>query len=263
MTALWRAVSGPRLAASPGRGHVVLVHGAMDRSSGMLKLSRRLDDEWSVARYDRRGYGKSAPHPGPFTMAEQVADLVEVIEATRQSPSPVVLVGHSFGGDVVLATADRHPELVRAVVVYEAPLPWLDWWQGATAAQQAEGPWADDPEGAAEGFMRRLVGNRRWERLPPRTRLQRRTEGHALVAELDDLAARAPWDADRIRVPVLALYGEHGRPHHRRGTELIAEMVPDGRAAMVVDAHHFGVNTHAEQTAALITGFLDDLVPAG
>ena len=58
---IWSEVAGPADAPL-----VVLVHGTMDRSTGMLKVSRRLDSRFRVVRYDRRGYGRSAPHDGPF-----------------------------------------------------------------------------------------------------------------------------------------------------------------------------------------------------
>ena len=48
-----------------------------------------------------------------------------------------VLVGHSYGGDVALATADRHPDLVAGVAVYETPLSWLPWWPNTTAGSIA------------------------------------------------------------------------------------------------------------------------------
>ena len=96
-------------AGNPARPLVVLIHGTMDRSSGMLKLSRQLDSRARVLRYDRRGYGRSAPHPGPFDMDEQVEDLVSLLAGRR-----AILVGHSYGGNVALATVSRHPGLVRA-----------------------------------------------------------------------------------------------------------------------------------------------------
>jgi len=36
-----------------------------------------------VLRYDRRGYGRSTPHDGPFGMDEQVADLVALLDDRR------------------------------------------------------------------------------------------------------------------------------------------------------------------------------------
>lgn len=247
-------------AGTAGGLHVVLVHGSLDRSAGMLKLSRRLDDAHLVTRYDRRGYGRSAPHPGPFDMEGQVADLELVVERHRGADGVVddelVLVGHSYGGNVALAFADRHPGRVAAVVTYESPMSWEPWWP------RANGAWADDPHEAAERFMRRLVGDDRWERLPPATRASRRSEGPAMVGELTDLRQRPPWRPERIGVPVLVLHGEHGQEHHRRGAEALGAVLRaaavDVEVDVVAGARHFGPNTHPEQVAARVRRFLAD-----
>ncbi len=250
--AVWSCTTGPEHV--PGRGDVVLVHGSLDRSAGMLRLSRQLDSAWRVTRYDRRGYGRSGPHPGPFTLDAQIADLAELIE--RTAPAPVVVFGHSFGGNVALGVADRHPQLVRAVAVYESPLSWIDWWP-TDSAGGAAALVASDPAAAAEAFMRRLIGDHRWQRLPESSRAARRSEGPAMLAELADLRRGAPWQPERIGVPVLTLFGERGRPHHRRAMEWVADAVPDGRAHVVPGAHHFGPNSHAEVVAGLLKGFLE------
>lgn len=217
---------------------VVLIHGSMDRSSGMLKLSRALDSEYRVVRYDRRGYGRSAslpinhtgehasPHPGPFGMDDQVADL-ESLLAGRSA----VLVGHSYGGNVALATASRHPHLVRSVAIYETPLSWEPWWPGTTAGAAAVAA-ADDPAEAAERFMRRLIGDDRWEALPERTRSTRRREGRAMVGELGDLRRNQPWTADSIRVPVMVGYGTAGASHHQTGMRHLGGTI---KGAVVVE----------------------------
>ena len=167
------------------------------------------------------------------------------------------MFGHSFGGNVALGLAARRPEAVRAVVVYETPLSWLDWWPGTTAGAAAMG--VDDPGDAAEAFMRRLVGDAVWERLPPSKRDERRGEGAAMVAELADLRRCAPWASDRVTVPVLALHGERCRPHHRAAMEALADMIADCRSAMVPEAGHAGPHTHADAVIAAMEPFLSSL----
>lgn len=241
-TALWSHETGPDDAPL-----VVVIHGSMDRSAGLLRLSRRLDERARVLRYDRRGYGRSTPHRGPFGMDAQVADLVELL-----GERSAVLVGHSYGGDVALATAARYPALVRSLVVYEPPLSWLDWWPSTTAGGQAlsgEG----DPDEAAERFMRRLIGDERWERLPASTRSARRREGRVMIGELADLRSRAPWTAAEIDVPVVAMAGEFGAEHHRRGIAYLGETLADVRTVTIAGAKHFGPNTHADAVAAEIS----------
>jgi pimeloyl-ACP methyl ester carboxylesterase len=242
---IWVATTG-----ADDAPHIVLVHGSLDRSAGMLKLSRRLDGEFSVSRYDRRGYGRSIGVGPPFTMEHQVADLVGVIGA---APAPCVVVGHSYGGDVALAAAERHPDLIAGVVVYEAPLSWMAWWPGSTAGADAR-DWAHDPPAAAERFMRRLIGDHRWDRLPPATRDARRAEGPALVGELADLRVDPPWDPSAIEAPVLPVYGSRSLEHHRRSAHVLADLF--GAPAIAIDgAKHFGVNTHPDEVGALVAGF--------
>ncbi len=198
---------------------VVVIHGSMDRSAGMLKLSRRLDDDYRVLRYDRRGYGRSFPHDGPYTMGAQVDDLAGLLDGRR-----AVLIGHSYGGNIALATADHHPDLVAGVAVYETPLSWEPWWPGSSAGSVAVAE-AAQPEDAAERFMRRMLGDRRWEELPERSRLARRSEGAALVEELADLRRNRPWSAARITAPVVVAFGSRGMPHHHQGMRYAAELL--------------------------------------
>lgn len=249
MSALWSEAAGPRDAPV-----VVLVHGSMDRSAGLLRLSRRLDDRFRVIRYDRRGYGRSIGMPPGFGIVAQVDDLRAVLH--RHAPDqPVALAfGHSYGGNVVMAFAERHPARLEALAVYETPLSWLDWWPGNSAGGTALT--VEDPGDAAEAFMRRLAGDDAWERLPPAKRAERRSEGPAMLGELADLRRRPPWRADRVPVPVLALHGERARPHHRRGMRHLADLVADGRVREVADAGHAGPHTHPAEVAACVTEFL-------
>jgi pimeloyl-ACP methyl ester carboxylesterase len=245
---VWAAASG-----EPDAPPLVLIHGTLDRSAGLLKLSRRLDDGFRVVRYDRRGYGRSVAHPGPFDATGNIDDLVALIEAMCDRPA--VLVGHSYGGNVALGVADRRPELVAAVAAYETPQSWEPWWSGGSAGGHALEA-RDDPAEAAERFMRRLVGDDRWDRLPPSTRDARRAEGRALVGEMADLRVRAPWSPDRIAAPVLVMYGEHGQLHHRVGARRLVDRLPGAELHQVDGARHFGPNTHPDEVAALIVDFL-------
>jgi len=246
---VWTEVAG-----DPTSPLAVVVHGSMDRSAGLLRLSRRLDADHRVIRYDRRGYGRSADVGPPWTVEANIDDLETLLDAAS---APAVVFGHSFGGNVALGVAARRPELVCAVVIYETPLSWLDSWPGNSAGAAAMA--VDDPGDAAEAFMRRLVGDAVWERLPEPTRAERRSEGAAMVGELADLRRRAPWDGARIGVPVLALYGEHARPHHRAAMEGLGDLIAGCRSTMVPDAGHGGPHTHASAVAAAMAPLLRSL----
>lgn len=235
---------------------MVLVHGSMDRSVGLSKVAHRLEHRFSVVRYDRRGYGRSQPHPGPFGIDAQVEDLHAILDGR-----PAVLVGHSFGGNVVLAFAQRHPGLVRGAVVFEPPLSWEPWWPGTTAGAAAVAT-AGEPADAAERFVRRMLGDSRWERLSPATRSARRAEGWALVGELTDLRQRPAWTGVGVRVPVVAGFGEHARAHHRRAAEVVVERIVGAVAVEVPGAGHDAPRTHPDEFVGLLVGPLLDRLGA-
>lgn len=225
---------------------MVLVHGSLDRSAAFARVQRHLAD-LRVLRYDRRGYGRSLHVAIAEGFEAQVDDLAAVVGAR-----PAVIVGHSLGGVVALAFAERYPELVDAVVAYEAPMSWASWWPGSSAGSAAsEHP--GDAGDAAEQFMRRMVGDDRWEALPQRTRDQRRAEGPALLAELGSIrdAAAPPYDPAHIVVPVIAAHGSESSGHHRRTAVALADLVPDAELVVVDGARHGVHLTHPEAFAGL------------
>ena len=246
MTSIWADEAGPTDGPLVG-----LIHGSMDRSSGLLRLSRRLDDSFRVLRYDRRGYGRSAstdPEADRFDMETHVSDLLALLAGRR-----ALLVGHSYGGNVALATAARHPEMVAAVAVYETPLSWEPWWPGTTAGASATAT-DGDPADAAERFMRRLLGDQLWESLPTRTREIRRSEGPAMVGELRDLQTNRPWLAGQIRCPLVVSYGSHGTAHHQRGMQFVHDAVPGSACVVLEGCRHDAPMSNSQLFASAVIG---------
>ncbi len=240
-----RVIRRPPLHDGPAEGRVVVcVHGAMDRGTSFSRLMAKLPD-WTVVSYDRRGYGRSAHLGPPQSFDQQVDDLVEVLGGHT-----AMAFGHSLGGDVVLATASRHPELISSALIWEPPQPWLAWWPTESAAR---GAGADlDPEERAEWFMRRLVGDRIWERLPASTRHQRRSEGMTLTADLGLVAAEAVFDPDRIRIPVLVGRGSESKPHQRRSARELASALPAGELVDIAGSSHGAHLSHPGEVANLL-----------
>lgn len=229
----------------PANGRlVVLVHGAMDRSTSFTRLMARLAD-WTVLSYDRRGYARSAHLGPPESFTDQVNDLLEVLDG-----QPAVAFGHSLGGDIVLATEARFPGSLTAAVVWEPPQPWMPFWPAESTTRGAGSEL--DPEDRAEWFMRRMVGDRIWERLPSATRRQRRAEGHTLNAELASLAGEPVFDPSRVGVPVLVGRGGRSRVHQRRGARELAAALPDGELVEIAGSGHGAHLSHPAEVAGLI-----------
>lgn len=223
---------------------VVLIHGSLDRAAGMLRVSRQIQKEVQVIRFDRRGYAKNVGHKGPFTVAGNSDDLIEILDG-RQA----YLIGHSFGGNIALATAARLGSQILGVSTYETPLSWFEWWPKSTAGAHSL---TVPPDEAAEAFMIRLIGQRRWNELPTRTKEERRLEGPALTQELQSIRESAPWRAEDIRCPVFCGYGSRALEHHRNGAIWLGEHLPQAKSVVVEGAGHGSPNSHAEDFARLL-----------
>jgi pimeloyl-ACP methyl ester carboxylesterase len=221
---------------------VVLVHGSLDRCAAFARVVAAGPlAELHTVRYDRRGYGRSVDVTPPAGLDDHVDDLLAVVGGR-----PAVVVGHSFGGLVALVAATRSPDVVQAVAAFEPPQPWLPWWPGTSAGGAAV---RAEPGDAAEAFLRRMVGDARWEALPERTRAVRRQEGNALVAELASVrrAGAPPLDPAQVRVPVLLGRGGRSSAHLRRSAEELAGALPE---AELVEIHESDHGAHLGHPAA-------------
>jgi pimeloyl-ACP methyl ester carboxylesterase len=226
---------------------VVFVHGSMDRSASFLKAARRLGD-LDLVRYDRRGYGRSVGAGTSPSIDDQVDDLLAVLDGR-----PAAVVGHSLGGVIALAAAVRCPEVIPSVGAFEAPAPWLDWWPSGSAGGTAVATSTESgPAEAAEQFMRRMIGDERWERLPARTRRERRAEGAALIAELGSIRSAEPYHPADIAVPVLAGHGSDSKPYHQMAAQQLAELAPRGELMVIDGAGHAAQSSHPDDFATFV-----------
>ena len=226
---------------------MVLVHGTMDRCSSFARVAHELKD-CHVVRYDRRGYGRSR-ECGVTDVPGHAADLVAVLSGLGGA----VVAGHSLGGDIVLAAAEQRPDLVRAAVVYEAPLPWLAWWPSHSAGGDAMGALgAGGPGLAAERFLRRMLGDERWSAMTPAIQDERRADGEALVAEMRSIRSGEPYSLSRVSVPLVVGSGTSSRPHHRRAVRELAAAVPGAALIEIEGAAHGAHVSHPVEFAGLV-----------
>jgi pimeloyl-ACP methyl ester carboxylesterase len=224
-------ISRAPLAEGPGNGHVlVAVHGAMDRSTSFRRLWTHLPD-WAVVAYDRRGYAGSLDLPVTQDFGQQVHDLLEVVHAEVRASDRVVALGHSYGGNVVLAAAAANPDLLAAAVVYEPPALWLRPWPNPVQPELTPGD-------QAEAFIRRVAGDRVWERLPEATRQLRRAEGDTLASDMASLRSGMPFDPKDVTIPVVVGYGGRGYSVAAEWARRLAADLPDSRLVEVPGAEH-------------------------
>jgi pimeloyl-ACP methyl ester carboxylesterase len=95
---------------------MLLVHGMRDLAWSMDSIARAFRDRFHVVALDLRGHGDSG-QPGYYAMPHFVADIHSVaLSLPLERP---VIIGHSFGGEVVSQFAGTFPEIPRACVLIE------------------------------------------------------------------------------------------------------------------------------------------------
>lgn len=118
------SVGGIELAAhdtGPSDGQpVLLLHGLGGTTATWAEFAAELAGHGRRAvSVDLRGHGESSWPGTGYDFGTMAADLVDFIEALELAPADIV--GHSLGGRVALDVAMRRPELVRRLVLEEAP----------------------------------------------------------------------------------------------------------------------------------------------
>jgi len=106
-----------------GEGYpVVLLHGYMESLEIWGEFANELAKEFQVIRIDLPGHGKSGVIQDVHTMELLAEAINRVIEKVTQEK--VVLTGHSLGGYVTLAFAERFPERLAGFCLFHShPLP--------------------------------------------------------------------------------------------------------------------------------------------
>lgn len=111
--------------------NIVLLHGQPGDRSDWATVSAALPSRLRVRAPDRPGYHTS-PYP-PGTIVDNARWLIG--ELDRAEIDSAVVVGHSYGGGIALATADLAPERVRGLVLIASIGPGcVNGWDRLLAA---------------------------------------------------------------------------------------------------------------------------------
>ncbi|MBU44021.1 MAG: alpha/beta hydrolase [Spirochaetaceae bacterium] len=98
---------------------VLFIHGGPGGDLEYLRPMKALAENYQVILYDQRGSGLSPRAPtDQLTVEQHLADLHSMVKHIGQG-SPIRIVGHSWGGMLLVAYLGQHPEMIKAAVVIE------------------------------------------------------------------------------------------------------------------------------------------------
>lgn len=102
-----------------GRPTVVLIAGSSGLSIDWVFLQKQVATFARVCSYDRSGTAWSDLGPYPHTLAQKIFELHLLLQKSGES-TPLVLVGHSYGGRLARLYASTYPAEVTGMVLVDA-----------------------------------------------------------------------------------------------------------------------------------------------
>ncbi len=212
---------------------------------------------------DQRGHGRSTRTNDGYGFSTLSADLAAVIDATLRPP--VVVVGQSWGGNVVLELAARYPDLVAGVVLVDGGfLRLADEFESWESAAEALAPPSfagvrfEELEAMIEGRLHDFPSSARAAQLANfeeaadgsgRARLRR--DHHMTIL-------RKLWQHDpdvvgaAVAAPILVIAVDHSNERKRRRVGDFAAATNAG--VMWLDGDH---DIHAQKPALVGAALLE------
>ncbi len=96
---------------------IVLLHGLASQSHIWDLTAPYLIDQFSVIAIDQRGHGLSSKPDRGYDFQSVTADLDQILQQLHLDRS--ILIGHSWGGNVIVQFAAEHPDRTKGLVLVD------------------------------------------------------------------------------------------------------------------------------------------------
>lgn len=256
------------LARGSGAPVVVLVHGTTTDYRWWTPQMEPLAERYRPVAVSLRHYypehwnGKG----DTLSMPQHVADLAAFIQAL--DAGPVHLVGWSRGGQVALQMAERHPTLLKSLVLVD-PAPVLRLLtptpEASAAAEKRRGFVREAIEhlqrGETDAGLERFVDGTSvagaWKSLPEPVKQTVRDNAWSIRSLPDDAAQPLRCDQlGAISLPVLVVNGERSPAEYHAMAHAVQRCVPRSERVVIPNAAHTMSRSHTPAFNAVLLDFL-------
>jgi pimeloyl-ACP methyl ester carboxylesterase len=260
----------------------LLFHGYADSAdTWRLTLARLAREGRRAVAVDLPGFGAAdALTPDPILPQLDQFAAAAVRYAAGRNRAPVVAVGNSLGGCVVLRLAERHGDRLAGVVgvapaglemsrllylvqrdpvlrsLISLPTPVPAFVLRAAVARLYRQLAFATPDAIDPGVITSFTFHHR-----QRARVAHYLDtAHRLIPEL-----RRPFELEQVSLPVLLVWGDRDRLVFSRGASRVLDAVPGSRLELLRGVGHCPQIEAADRFAELLLGFSDEVaagVPA-
>ncbi|HEY4055480.1 MAG TPA: alpha/beta hydrolase [Kofleriaceae bacterium] len=235
---------------------LLLIHGsAADSSTWSIQRLSPFASTFELIAYDRPD----------LTTVEAAAD--DAVARLGDDPTPALVAGSSFGAVVALDAIRRYPARFAGAILIEPPMTSTEEpssEQRAMFAAFDEVRAAKGDEAAAELFLRTVLGDAAYERMPKAFQDRSKAKAAQIRADSVALLAYRPRYAElsSVTLPVLLLGGDRSFEYFAPTLAALERSLPNAKRVTVANAGHM-LHAEAHRTfAQLVTDFANGSRPA-
>ncbi len=248
---------------------LIMIHGSISDYTYWQEQVRPFAQHYHVIAYSRR-YNWPNRNPGrpgysAITDAEDLAALITKLHLGR-----VYVIGHSYGALTALFMAARHPQMLEAVVLAEAPAISLLRDLSGPDAQRGKALYADiqarmvapmraafaggDRERGVATFIDYVFDDPQgWNKMDPSSQaatMKDAREWDVMMTRGTLFPELAPSAIHAIRVPMLIMSGRKSYAFLGLIDSELSKLLPDNRRIIFPDAGHQMWMQHPQEARA-------------
>lgn len=241
---------------------IVLVHGFTGSKENWLPLMRLLARHYRVVAPDLPGWGESERHSdadyGPLAQSERLAAFLQALGA-----KPVLLVGHSMGGQIVGLMAARHPDRAERIVLMSSAGVKFAENEFGREVLAGRNPFEVTSRAQLHRYLHIVFADPPWVPWPVDEALvrRRRADGPFEQSVLDRIG-RGPEafalqdELGRIHTPTLLLWCRDDRVIDVSAEAIFHRGLPDSRTVLLAGCGHMPMMAQPDNVASAFGTFL-------
>ena len=231
---------------------LVLVHPFSASLEFWTDLIQSLPPKYQVIAYDVRGHGLSSAPAGEenYTLEILSEDLHHLLE--HLGVAKAYVGGLSMGGAITVGFAGRHPDMVKALLIFDIHGGFQPPTDPAMKAAMAEGREKGEryamERGMADFARRQLASGTAFPPVPDDVALQEQYVERMARFPLNGyigVGRASPWEeqwqrdvADKVNVPTLITVGSNDLDMVVTGTRTLHEHIKGSRYVVIKDSFH-------------------------
>lgn len=238
---------------------LILVHGTTAEHSRWLPIIPYFEKQFTVYAVDRRGRGGSGDSDD-YNITKEVEDIIAVINSIAE---PAFILGHSYGGLVVLETS-LHTDRIKRMILYEPPLPaGIPLYPPGTIEKMQSLIDSNNNEAALEVMLKEVVKmpDYEFEKYRHLPAYKRRIEiAHTIPREItvELVYTFKPEKFAGMMTPTLLLLGGDSPAVFHEMTKLVHTILPDSRIVTMTGQQHIAMDTNTELFVEEVKKFLTE-----